>query len=94
MAQAILDGTLLAESTDYEMVEGNVYFPPKSINQTYFRESEKKTICPWKGEASYYDIIIDEDVYENAAWYYPDPKEKAKHIKGHVAFGNEVSVEK
>ena len=94
MAKAIWNGTVLAESDKYELVEGNVYFPPDSIKREYFKDSETKTVCPWKGNASYYDVVVEGDVNEDAAWYYPEPKPAANNIKSHVAFGGGVKVEK
>lgn len=96
MAKAAWNGTTLAESDDYEVVEGNIYFPPDSIKREYFRESDKDYECPWKGHADYYDIIVGDKVNKDAAWYYPDPKPAAMNIKGHVAFErvNGIKVEK
>lgn len=90
--QAIWNDTVLAESDDTVVVEGNHYFPPESINEVFFAESDHQTTCPWKGRASYYDVVVDGKRNENAAWYYPAPKEKASHIKDHVAFWNGVLV--
>jgi uncharacterized protein (DUF427 family) len=86
-------GTTLAESDDIVMVEGNPYFPADAIRREYFRESDEHSHCPWKGEASYYDIVVDGAVNEAAAWYYPEPKEAATNIKGRVAFWKGVEVE-
>ena len=77
---------VLAESNDTIIIEGNHYFPPDSINWDYFKKSNTHTTCPWKGEASYYKIVIRDKVEEDAAWYYPEPKEAAKEIKNYVAF--------
>jgi uncharacterized protein (DUF427 family) len=77
---------LLAESDNTIVVEGNHYFPPDSVNWEYFQKSDTHTTCPWKGEASYYNIVINEEVESDAAWYYPEPKEAAIQIKNHVAF--------
>ncbi len=95
MAKATFNGKTLAESDDYEMVEGNIYFPPDSVNKEYLEESDHHTTCPWKGKASYYDVNVEGEKIENAAWYYPQPKsEKAQPIKDHVAFWKDVKVEK
>lgn len=96
MAKAIWNGVLLAESDKYEIVEGNVYFPPKSIKKDYFRGSDTDYECPWKDHADYYDIVVKDKVNKDAAWNYPDPKPAAKQIKGHVAFdtGKGVKIEK
>jgi uncharacterized protein (DUF427 family) len=77
---------VLADSDQTIVIEGNHYFPPESINRDYLQKSDTHTKCPWKGEASYYDVVIDGEVEENAAWYYPEPKKAAKEIKNHVAF--------
>jgi uncharacterized protein (DUF427 family) len=91
---AIWNNAVLAQSDEFESVEGNIYFPPGSLRREYFRPSENHTTCPWKGIASYYDIVVDGQSNENAAWYYPDPKPAANHIKGYVAFWRGVRVEK
>ncbi len=95
MPKATWNGTVLAEapSEEIELVEGNVYFPPKSVKRYYMRENSRHTTCPWKGEASYYDVVVDGEVNEGAAWYYPAPKDAAKEIKDHVAFWHGVTVE-
>ena len=90
--QAIWNDTVLAESDNTVVVEGNHYFPPESVNETFFAASDHQTTCPWKGRASYYDVVVGGERNENAAWYYPAPKEKASHIKDHVAFWNGVRV--
>ena len=82
----------LAESDETIVVEGNNYFPPDSINRVYFEDSDTHTHCSWKGQASYYDIVVDGERNEDAAWYYPEPKEKAAKIKDHVAFWKGVEV--
>ena len=93
MPKAVWKGATLAESDRCEVVEENQYFPPDSIRREHFRESSTHTTCPWKGEASYYDIVVDEQVNKDAAWYYPDTKPAANQIKGYVAFWRGVSVE-
>ena len=77
---------VLAESDNTVVIEGNHYFPPDSINWEYFQKSDTQTTCPWKGEASYYNIVINEEVESDAAWYYPEPNDAASQIKNHVAF--------
>lgn len=94
MPRAIWNGTVLAESETYEMVEGNVYFPPETIHQQFFRQSNTHTVCPWKGVASYFSVEIDGQVNKDAAWYYPDPKPAAANIKGYFAFWRGVKVER
>ena len=93
MAKAIWNGVVLAESNKTEMVEGNHYFPLSTINREYFKESSQKSTCPWKGVASYYTIEVNGQKNENAAWYYPNPKDAASNIKDHVAFWRGVKVE-
>ena len=85
-AQAVVDGTVIASTTEWEFVEGNVYFPPASIKKEYFTTTDHHTHCPWKGDASYYTIEVNGKTLDNAAWYYPQTKEKAAHIKDYVAF--------
>jgi uncharacterized protein (DUF427 family) len=92
MAKAIWNGAILAESETYEKVEGNIYFPADSINQEFFKNSDTKTNCFWKGQASYYSIIVDGEENIDAAWYYPKPKSKADNIKDHVAFWKGVEI--
>ncbi len=92
MTKAIWNGTVLAESDHTIEIEGNQYFPPDAIQRAYFRDSSHHTVCPWKGTASYYDIVIDGKINQGAAWYYPDPKNAAKQIKDHVAFWRGVKV--
>ena len=90
--KASWNNTVIAESDKTIVVEGNHYFPPDSVNMKYFEESDLHTTCPWKGVASYYTIKIDNQKNENAAWYYPDPKEKAQQIKNYVAFYGSVKL--
>ena len=90
--KAIWNGAVLAESDETIVVEGNHYIPLNSINREYFKESDTHTICPWKGLASYYDIVVDGEINKDAAWYYPSPKDAAKHIAGYVAFWKGVEV--
>jgi uncharacterized protein (DUF427 family) len=84
---------ILAESDDTVVVEGNHYFPAESINKEYFQSSDTQTHCPWKGEASYYDVVVGGEVNKDAAWYYPEPKDAAAEIKDRVAFWRGVIVE-
>ncbi|HIK29078.1 MAG: DUF427 domain-containing protein [Oscillatoriaceae bacterium SKW80] len=93
MPKAVWNGAVLAESDNCQIVEGNYYFPPDSINRQYFTESDTHTTCSWKGVASYYNIEVNGQLNKDAAWYYPEPKEKAKHIAGYVAFWKGVKIE-
>lgn len=91
--KAVWGGQVLAESDDTIVVEGNHYFPPDSLDREFFRDSDTHTICPWKGLASYLDVVVDGQSNRDAAWYYLDPKEAAEHIAGYVAFWRGVSIE-
>ena len=91
--KAVWNGAVLAESDDTVVVEGNHYFPAAAINKEFFRESAAHTTCPWKGQASYYDVVVNGEVNKDAAWYYPAPKEAAANIKDRVAFWKGVKVE-
>ena len=93
MPKAIWNGAIIAQSDQTEIVEGNHYFPAESINREYLRESDKTTECPWKGTANYYDVVVDEDVNKDAAWYYASPKAAAENIKDRVAFWKGVQIE-
>jgi len=90
--KAIWNGTVLAESNDTEVVEGNHYFPASSIKREHFKPSATHSVCPWKGTASYYTISAGGAENVDAAWYYPAPKDAAKQIKDHVAFWKGVEV--
>ncbi|MGB5959832.1 MAG: DUF427 domain-containing protein [Coleofasciculaceae cyanobacterium] len=93
MPKAIWNGTVLAESDKCEVVEGNQYFPADSIDKQYFKDSNTHTTCPWKGTASYYTIEVDGQQNKDAAWYYPEAKDKAKNIEGYIDFWKGVKVE-
>ena len=90
--KAIWKDTVIAESDSTIVVEGNHYFPPESVNSELLRPSDTRTACPWKGLASYYDVVVDGEINSDAGWYYPEPKDAAKEIKDHVAFWREVTV--
>ena len=90
--KAIWNKQVIADNKNTIIVEGNHYFPPESIKREFFVESDRQSTCPWKGEASYYDIKVNGQVNKNAAWYYPEPKEAANKIKGYVAFWNGVDI--
>lgn len=92
MATATWNGVILAESEIYEKVEGNIYFPPESINTKFFKTSDSKTKCFWKGTANYYSIEVNGEINEDAAWYYPEPKKTAEKIKNYVAFWKGIEV--
>lgn len=90
--RAIWNHAVLAESDKTVVVENNHYFPVESLNKENFRSSDHHTVCGWKGTASYYDVLVGDQVNANAAWYYPEPKDAAKEIKDHVAFWRGVEV--
>jgi uncharacterized protein (DUF427 family) len=90
--KAVWNGTVLAESTRTEVVEGNHYFPPDALTRAHFKESSTHTFCGWKGTASYYDVVVDGQTNKDAAWYYPEPMPAAKNIAGYVAFWRGVQV--
>ncbi len=96
MPKATWNGAVLAEAdaAKAQIVEGNVYFPPEAVNKVFFKESQTHSVCPWKGTASYYDIVVDGETNKDAAWYYPDTKDAANNVKGFVAFWKGVSVER
>jgi uncharacterized protein (DUF427 family) len=91
--KATWKGAVLAESEETVVVEGNHYFPADSVRREHLRESQTHTTCPWKGLASYYDVVVGNDVNADAAWYYPEPKDAAQEITDRVAFWRGVRVE-
>jgi uncharacterized protein (DUF427 family) len=93
VTKAIWEHAVLAESGQTIDVEGNQYFPPDSIKQEYLKPSATHTECPWKGTANYFNVEVNGKLNPDAAWYYPDPKQAASQIKGHVAFWRGVKVE-
>jgi len=90
--KAIWKGEIIAESESTIVVEGNHYFPPESVAMNLLKPSPTTTVCPWKGTAHYYSVVIGGEENRDAAWYYPDPKEAAGEIKDHVAFSRRVDV--
>ena len=90
--KAVWNGVTLAESDDTIVVEGNHYFPPQSIHTEYFADSGTHTTCCWKGEASYYHVVVEGKQNHDAAWFYPTPKDAASQIKDYVAFWKGVEV--
>ena len=92
--KAVWNNTILAESDKTIVVEGNHYFPPDAIKKEYFRSTDMHSTCTWKGEASYYDIVVGDLVNKDAAWYYSKPKKAAENIKGYIAFWKGVEVVK
>ena len=92
MPRASWNGEVLAETRDYEVVEGNIYFPENSIKREFFKDSDTRSHCPWKGEASYFDIHVNGEINRDAAWFYPQTLEAAKNIEGYIAFWKGVEV--
>ena len=90
--KAIWNDTIIAESSDTVVIEGNHYFPPDSIKNEFFKKTDTSTSCPWKGMASYYSVIVNGKTNTDCAWYYPVPRKEAEKIKGMIAFWNGVQV--
>ncbi len=91
--RAVWKGAVLAESDQTVVVEGNHYFPSDSVDHRRLRDSSSHTTCAWKGLASYYDVVVGDDVNAEAAWYYPDPKPAASQVRDRIAFWRGVNVE-
>ena len=91
--KAVWNGTVLAESDDTIVVEGNHYFPAESVRDELFVDSDTTSHCPWKGDARYRTIRVDGETNPDAAWYYPETKEGAEHVRGREAFWRGVTVE-
>jgi uncharacterized protein (DUF427 family) len=97
VTKAVWNGHVLAESDQTIRIEGNQYFPPDSVNRELLKPSDLHTICPWKGEASYYDVVVGDEVNDDAAWYYPEPKDGSikrvgQDFANYVAFWRGVEV--
>jgi uncharacterized protein (DUF427 family) len=90
--QAIYNDQVIAESENTKQLEGNHYFPAGDVKNEFLKDSDTHTNCPWKGTASYYSVQVDGKTGEDAAWYYPDPKDAASAIKDHIAFWRGVEV--
>jgi uncharacterized protein (DUF427 family) len=90
--KAIWNNKVIAESDDTIQLEGNSYFPADAVNTDYLKPSQHQSVCPWKGTASYYDLVVDGKTNKDAAWYYPEPKDAAKEIIGRVAFWRGVEI--
>ena len=97
--KAIWKNTVIAEAPKEDLIriEGNWYFPPDTIKREYFKESDHHTICPWKGEASYYNVVVAGETNEFGAWYYPEPKNGSvervgKNFANYIAFWNGIEV--
>jgi uncharacterized protein (DUF427 family) len=90
--KAVWQAAVIAESDDTVVVEGNHYFPASALRREYLRDSDTHTVCPWKGTASYYDVVVGDRVNRDAAWYYPNTSDAARQIQGRVAFWRGVQV--
>lgn len=90
--KAIWNGQVIAESDQTISLEGNYYFPAEAVRREFLEPSDTHTTCPWKGVASYYHVKVDNQINRDAAWYYPEPSEAAKQIKGYIAFWKGVQV--
>ena len=95
--KAIWENKVIAESNETIVIENNHYFPSESVKKEYLKESDHLSTCPWKGEAHYYNIVVDGKQNDNAAWYYPVPKEGSvervgKDFANYVAFWNGVEI--
>jgi uncharacterized protein (DUF427 family) len=93
MPKAIWEGTVVADSDQCVVVEGNQYFPIESVRKEYLQPVDKTTVCGWKGVANYYDVVVGGKRNPGAAWYYADPLPAASEIRGHVAFWKGVRIE-
>jgi uncharacterized protein (DUF427 family) len=91
--KAVWNGTVIAESDQTVIVEGNHYFPANAVHAEYLRPSETHTTCPWKGKASYHHLEVNGQRNPDAAWYYPEPSAAAREIKDHIAFWKGVRIE-
>ncbi|MGH2859870.1 MAG: DUF427 domain-containing protein [Solirubrobacteraceae bacterium] len=90
--QAVWNGKVIAQSDHTVVIEGNHYFPPDDVSHVYLELSDKQSVCPWKGTASYYDVVVEGQHNAGAAWCYPSPKPAAQQIAGYVAFWHGVKV--
>lgn len=92
MPKATWNGAVIADSDHTEVVEGNHYFPAESLVMEHLEPSQHTSVCPWKGTARYYDVVVDGERNRDAAWYYPEARDKAKHFEGYVAFWKGVEI--
>ena len=90
--KASWNNIVIAESEDTVLADGNHYFPESALKKEYVTFSNHKTSCPWKGQASYYSLLINGEMLTDAVWYYPDPKPEAELVRGRVSFGNAITV--
>lgn len=92
MPKAVWNDMVIAQSDATVVVEGNHYFPPDALNRDLLSDSDKTTVCGWKGKANYYHVTVGDETNRDAAWYYASPKKRAENIKDHVAFWRGVKV--
>lgn len=92
MTKAIWNGAVIAESDQTQVVDGYTYFPAASVDRAYLRDSATRTSCAWKGTASYHDVVVGDQVNPGAAWFYPTPKDAARHIAGWIGFWKGIEV--
>jgi len=92
MPKAVWKGVVLAQSDDTTLLEGDHYFPPESVNSQFLKKSRKKGIVSWKGEALFYNIVVEGEINRNAAFYHPKPSKAAEAIKNHVVFTKDVVI--
>jgi len=90
--KAVWNNTVVAESDETVVIEGNHYFPAASVNKEFLIETDTHTTCPWKGQASYYTVSIHGEENPDSAWYYPNPSDAASEIKDHIAFWKGIEV--
>ena len=91
--KATWNGTVIAESDDTVVVEGNHYFPANSLRRVFITFSNHHTSCAWKGQASYYSLLVNGEMNTDAVWYYADPKPEAEMVNGRIAFWKGVKIE-
>ena len=90
--KAVWNNVVIAKSDDTVIVEGNHYFPYDSVKKEYLQESDFSTMCGWKGMANYYTVTVDGKANKDSAWYYAEPNDAAKKIKGRIAFWNGIEI--
>lgn len=93
MVTAKWNGVVIAASDATVVVDGNHYFPRSAVKAEHLQDSVTTSHCPWKGEASYYTIVVDGQENADAAWYYPETKPEAENIRDHLAFWRGVEIE-
>ena len=92
MVEARWNGAVIARSDETVIVEGNHYFPPDAVDAALLKPSGTTTVCPWKGTAHYFTVVVDGEENSDAAWYYPEPKPAAAEIRDRIAFWGGVEV--